>query len=85
MWRALWQQIGKPKLYLDWRDVISTSTITVIVPIVAHAIINAHPSKFEFMENKIINHLPISIGQEGLHGHVWGGEGQVVDLCKNMK
>ena len=55
---------------------------TVFVPVAAHAPISAHPSKFEIVSHKIINHIPISITQEGLDVYLlvfW------VDPCKNIE
>ena len=44
----------------------STFSCTAFVLIAAHAPISAHPSHFEIISHKIINHLPIFISQAGL-------------------
>ena len=52
------------------------------VPVAAHAPISANPSNFEIISHKIIkiiNHIPISISQEGLAMYLRG-----IDPCKKF-
>ena len=55
---------------------------TIFVPIAAHAPRSAHPSNFETVSHKLVNHIPISISQEGLDVYLWGFG---VDSCKNIE
>ena len=70
-WTSLippWHSSGPPGMYLNafrlWKHVtvkVDILQTTVLVSIAAHAPVSAHPSKFEIVSHKVINHIPISI------------------------
>ena len=53
-------------------SISQVSYITVFVPIAAHASISAHPSNFEIISHKLVNHILLSISQDGLDVYLWG-------------
>ena len=57
-----------------WRYLLST----VFIPIAAHAPLSTHPSYFEVINHKLINHLPRFVHWAYIPTSIWLG------ICMNM-